>query len=142
MKTSDAGITLICEFEGFSPVIYKDVAGLDTIGYGHLLRAGEVFNRISEEEAKELLQKDLCTAESAVTKLITAPLSQKQFDALVSFTFNLGSGTLQNSTLRQKLNRQQYADAPTEIKRFVYAGGKMVKGLVIRREAEATMFAS
>ena len=81
-------------------------------------------------------------AERAVLRLITVPLSDGQFDALVSFTFNLGSGALQRSTLRRKVNRQEYEDAALEFGKWVWAGGRRLKGLINRRKAEAALFLS
>ena len=105
------GINLIKRFEGFEPEIYLDAAGLPTIGYGHLLRPGEdeIFkNGISPEAGEALLIKDVSSAEQAVLRLIHSPLTDGQFDALVSFTFNLGSGALQRSTLRRKVNHEEH----------------------------------
>jgi len=140
---SQQGLALIKRFEGFSPTIYLDAAGLPTIGYGHLLRPGEaeMFARgISEEAGIALLIKDVQKAEQAVLRLVHVPLSEGQFDALVSFTFNLGSGALQRSTLRRKVNREEHADVPPEFMRWVWAGGKKLKGLVRRRAAEAALY--
>ena len=137
------GLTLIKEFEGFSANIYLDAAGLPTIGYGHLLRPGEdkTFRRgISHEAAVTLLIKDVQAAERAVLRLINVPITDGQFDALVSFTFNLGSGALQRSTLRRKVNRQEHADVPAEFMKWVWAGGKKLKGLIRRRTAESLLY--
>jgi len=123
------GINLIKRFEGFEPEVYLDAAGLPTIGYGHLLRAGEA-----------LLIKDVLSAETAVLRLIHVPLTDGQFDALVSFTFNLGGGALQRSTLRRKVNREEHKDVPREFMRWLWAGGRKLKGLVRRREAEANLY--
>lgn len=137
------GLNLIKRFEGFEPQIYLDAAGLPTIGYGHLLRPGEAEmfkNGISEAAGEALLIKDVLLAEQAVLRLIKVPLTNGQFDALVSFTFNLGSGALQRSTLRRKVNREEHEDAPAEFMRWVWAGGRKLKGLVRRREAEAALY--
>lgn len=139
------GINLIKAFEGFEPEIYLDAAGLPTIGYGHLIRKGEhkMFeNGISEAAGEALLIKDVLAAENAVLRLINVPLTDGQFDALVSFTFNLGGGALQRSTLRRKVNREEHADVPREFLRWVWAGGRKLKGLVRRREAEAIFYRS
>ncbi len=139
------GLSLIKRFEGFSPTIYLDAAGLPTIGYGHLLRPGEaeIFGRgISHEAAIALLIKDVEVAERSVLRLITVPLTNGQFDALVSFTFNLGGGALQRSTLRRKVNREEHDDVPAEFLRWVWAGGKKLRGLVRRREAELLVYQS
>ncbi|MET0155769.1 MAG: lysozyme [Rickettsiales bacterium] len=137
------GINLIKRFEGFEPRIYLDAAGLPTIGYGHLLRPGEAemfVNGISEAAGEALLIKDVLLAEQAVLRLITVPLTDGQFDALVSFTFNLGGGALQRSTLRRKVNREEHDAVPPEFLRWVWAGGKKLRGLVRRREAEAAFY--
>ena len=137
------GLSLIKRFEGFSPTIYLDAAGLPTIGYGHLLLPGEaeMFRRgISHEAAIALLIKDEEAAERSVLRLITVPLTNGQFDALVSFTFNLGGGALQRSTLRRKVNREEHDDVPAEFLRWVWAGGKKLRGLVRRREAEVLSY--
>lgn len=137
------GLNLIKHFEGFEPEIYLDAAGLPTIGYGHLIRKGEhkMFeNGISEEEADALLADDVQIAERAVLRLINVPLTNNQFNALVSFTFNLGSGALQRSTLRRKVNREEHAEVPAEFMRWVWAGGRKLKGLIRRREAEANLY--
>jgi len=137
------GINLIKEFEGFEPKIYLDAAGLPTIGYGHLIRKGEhkMFeNGISESAAGALLAKDVWAAERAVLRLIKVPLTDSQFDALVSFTFNLGGGALQRSTLRRKVNREEHSEVPEQLMRWVWAGGRKLRGLMRRREAEAALY--
>jgi len=137
------GLSLIKRFEGFEPKIYLDAAGLPTIGYGHLLLQGEAEmfkNGISEAAGEALLIKDVLLAEQAVCRLIKAPLTDGQFDALVSFTFNLGSGALQRSTLRHKVNREEHEEVPEQFMRWVWAGGRKLKGLIRRREAEATLY--
>ncbi|WP_086930637.1 lysozyme [Agarilytica rhodophyticola] len=142
-KTNQAGIDLITKYEGFSKTVYICPANYPTIGYGHLVRDHEDFsNGVTEEEAMQLLKKDLITAERAVTQLINVPLTDGQFDALVSFTFNLGSGALQRSTLRRKLNRSDYDSVPYELKKWVWAGGKKLKGLMKRRQEEVEFFIS
>lgn len=139
------GLNLIKRFEGFEPEIYLDAAGLPTIGYGHLIRKGEhkMFeNGISEAAGEALLIKDVLLAEQAVLRLIKVPLTNGQFDALVSFTFNLGSGALQRSTLRRKVNREEHEDVPEQFMRWVWAGGRRLKGLICRRAAEAALYQS
>ncbi|MBT9169561.1 MAG: Lysozyme RrrD [Syntrophomonadaceae bacterium] len=139
-RATQAGIDLVKRFEGFSPVPYICSGGYLTIGYGHVVRPSESFIRpISEEEAKDLLAQDLFVAERAVLRLIRVPLEDNQFDSLVSFTFNLGSGALQRSTLRARLNREDY-DIGDEFLKWVWAGGRKLRGLVRRRIAERDMF--
>ena len=139
------GLNLIKRFEGFSAVIYLDAAGLPTIGYGHLLREGEhnMFKYgITEPAAQALLAKDVWSAERAVLRLIRVPLTDGQFDALVSFAFNLGGGALQRSTLRRKINREAHFEVPEQLMRWVWAGGRKLRGLARRRRAEAALYMS
>lgn len=140
---TDEGIQLIKRFEGFASEPYICPAGVRTIGYGHAIKKGESFTGcISEEEALELLRQDVQEAEQAVAKYIEVALTDGQFNALVSFTYNLGAGALQRSTLRRKINRGEHADVPDELARWVFAGGRKLPGLVKRREAEAKMYMS
>ena len=139
------GLNLIKQFEGFEPEIYLDAAGYPTIGYGHLIRKGEhkMFeNGISKSAAEALLAKDVWAAENGVLRLISIPLTDGQFDALVSFTFNLGSGALQRSTLRRKVNREEHDEVPEQLMRWVWAGGRKLKGLTRRRAAEVQLYLS
>jgi len=95
---------------------------------------------IDDAQAIELLEKDVASAERAVLRFITVPLTDGQFDALVSFTFNLGAGALQRSTLRRKVNREEHDDVPAEFMKWVWAGGSKLKGLVKRRKAEVKIY--
>ena len=97
---------------------------------------------IDEATAEELLRCDVGTAERAVLRLIRVPLEDGRFDVLSSFAFNLGAGALQRSTLRRKVNRGEHDAVPAEFGRWVFAGGRKLKGLVRRREAEAELYAS
>lgn len=139
---SARGLALIARYEGFSATPYICPAGYRTIGYGHMLRAGEGMEYLDEDAARELLREDARIAERAVRSLIRVPLSQNQFDALTSFTFNLGGGALQRSTLRRVLNRGEYAQVPHELMRWVRAGGRVLNGLKARRAAEAKLYSS
>jgi len=137
------GLDLIKRFEGFRPTVYICPAGWPTIGYGHVVRESErerFSAGIDEKAAEELLRRDVETAEKAVLRLINAPLSDGQFAALVSFVFNLGAGSLQRSTLRRKINRGEHESVPAEFRRWVWAGGRKLKGLMRRRAAEAALF--
>lgn len=141
MRTSQDGINLIKKYEGLSLVPYKCPAQLNTIGYGHVIAKGEIFKpSITEQEAEMLLKRDLIKFEQAVLKLISVPLSQNQFDALVSFTFNVGAAALQRSTLRMQINRNEMEYAAETFKRYVYAGKSKLKGLAKRREEESQLF--
>ncbi len=142
---TEAGLDLIKRFEGFSPKIYICPAGYPTIGYGHVVLAHEqdqFAGGVTQAEATELLRKDVRIAERAVLRLISVPLTDGQFDALVSFAFNLGAGALQRSTLRRKVNRGEHEGVPEELMKWVWAAGKKLPGLVRRRQAEGVAYAS
>ena len=135
------GIDLIKRFEGFSRTVYFCPAGYPTIGFGHVVKPYEDFSAgIDEAQAEELLRQDAVIAERAVLRLISVPVTDGQFDALVSFTYNLGGGALQRSTLRRKINREEHADVPEQFMRWVWAGGRKLKGLVRRRKAEIIVY--
>ena len=141
---TEEGLNLIKRFEGFSPKIYICPAGYPTIGYGHVVLAHEqdqFATGITQAEATELLRKDVRIAERAVLRLISVPLTDGQFDALVSFTFNLGAGALQRSTLRRKVNRGEHEGIPSELMKWVLAAGKRLPGLVRRRQEEGASYA-
>lgn len=142
MKTSQNGIDLIKHFEGFCQSPYNCPSGHKTIGYGHVMKENETFSSIDQTQAEELLSMDLSKAEQAIYRNIKVELKQNQFDALASFTFNLGGGALQCSTLRQKINRQDHELVANELRKWIYAGGKKLLGLKLRREAEAELYNS
>lgn len=147
MRLSKQGLALLKQFEGCSLTTYKDSAGLFTIGYGHLLGDGKKLPdiakyKLTRKQADMLLHYDVVPKEKAVERLCPIKLTQNEFDALVSFTFNLGAGALQRSTLRQKLNRGDKVGAAKVLLRYNRAGGKVVKGLVNRRMAEYKLFMS
>lgn len=139
MKASTQIKEIIKKYEGFRADPYYCVGGYCTVGYGHVLPKG-TKKSVTKEEADELFEKDLAKTESAVSRLVVQRLTQNQFDALVSFTFNLGPGTLQRSTLRRKINRGEMQDAPREFLKYVYASGKKWPGLQRRRATEASLF--
>ena len=146
MQTSDKGIALIKQFEGCKLTAYQDSVGVWTIGYGWTqpvdgkqIRAGMV---IKQEEADRLLKTGLVSYENDVSRLVKVGLTQGQFDALVSFTYNLGARSLSTSTLLRKLNAGDYAGASDEFLRWNKAGGKVLNGLTRRREAERALFLS
>ena len=139
MKTSNEGISLIQKFEGCETEAYQCSAGVWTIGYGHTKDVVEGM-KITTEEAEQMLVDELHEYESYINKHVTVALSQNQFDALVSWVYNLGSANLQASTLLKVLNAEDYSDVPNQIKRWNKANGKVLEGLVRRREAEALLF--
>ena len=141
MKLSTAGMELLKQAEGFRNRVYKDVAGLPTIGYGHRLLHPESFpDGIDEPQAAQLLASDVRDAEQAVERMVKAPLTQGQFDALVDFTFNLGARRLASSTLLKSLNAGRYDDAAEQLLRWDHAGGQENAALKARREAEAVLW--
>lgn len=140
--TSKNGIEFIKYFEGFKPTKYLCPGGCLTIGYGHTLLPNEYYEKISIREARQLLIKDLHKTERAVLRYINVAINYRQFDALVSFAYNLGAAGLQRSTLRQKLNYGLYKEAADEFLRWVYIGTQKVPGLIRRRTAERKLFLS
>ena len=147
---SDDGIELIKRFEGLHKVqpdstvsAYRCSAGVWTIGWGSTkgVRSGQ---KITVAEAEEKLRDDLKTAESAIKQYVSVPLTQGQYDALVSFIFNLGAGNFRSSTLLKRLNRGLYDDVPEQLMRWNKArvDGKLtvLRGLTRRRAAEAAIF--
>ena len=140
--TNSHGVELIKFFEGFRQKPYICSGGHSTIGFGHKILKNEQFSYISYEEAESLLYQDLFSAEKSVLRNINSTLSDDQFAALVSFTFNIGGGALQRSTIRQKINYGEYREAGLEFLRWVYSGGKLVPGLITRRKAEYGLFIS
>lgn len=139
MDVSPRGIALIQQFEGCKLTAYQDSAGVWTIGYGSTrgVQPGDV---ITQAQAVELLAADVERHADGVRRLVDVSLTQSQFDALVSFTFNVGVGALSRSTLLRKLNAGDYRGAADELLRWTKAGGRELRGLVRRREAERAMF--
>ncbi len=141
MKLSAAGLELLKKSEGFRSRVYLDVNGFPTIGYGHRLMHPESFpGGVTEIEASQILASDVRDAEQAVERLVKVPLTQGQFDALVDFCYNLGSGKLASSTLLKVLNGGRYEDAAEQLLRWDLAGGEENAGLKARREAEAALW--
>ena len=139
MKTSRRGVEMIKKFEGCRLEAYKDAVGVLTIGYGHTGSDVKPDLKITEETATKLLKKDLQESETLVNLLILNgyKLNQNEYDALVSFTFNLGGGNLQKLTKHGKRNKGAIADA---IPLYNKAGGKVLSGLVKRRKMEKELF--
>lgn len=146
-----AAIDLAKRFEGFHRVPKHDLgrahpyicpAGYWTIGYGHL--CDPKHPPITEDEAEVYLAHDLQTALAATLRycpvLVTEP--EERLAAIVDFTFNLGAGRLQTSTLRRRINQREWNAAGNELGRWVFGGGRVLPGLVMRRVAEAHLLAS
>ncbi len=137
MRFSAAGLAVLKQSEGFRRETYLDATGYPTIGYGHRLVHPESYPEgITEAQALVILEWDVREAEQAVERLVKVPLTQGQLDALVDFTFNLGSGQLAASTLLQELNAGRYDVAAVQLLRWDHAGKEVVAGLQARREAE------
>lgn len=146
MRTSEKGVALIKSFEGLNLTAYKDSVGVWTIGYGWTQPVdGKPITKgmvIKPETAERLLKTGLVSYENDVSKLVKVKLTQGQFDALVSFAYNLGTRALSTSTLLKKLNAGDYDGAADEFPRWNKAGGKELAGLTRRREAEFALFIS
>jgi len=151
MHMSAAGRTMLKELEGVRTEPYLDVASLETTGCGHLcteeeracglitIGGADVPYRerpLTDAEIDQLLAQDLALAEQAITDAVTVPLTQAQFDALCSFVFNCGIGAFWRSTLLTRLNDGHYGDIPDELRRWNKAGGRVIQGLIRRREHE------
>ena len=154
MQMDQHGLELLEQWEGFELKIYKDSAGLPTIGVGHLLTKDELSSGkiiiggvpvkygdgLTQEQVTELLSQDVKPAEQAVNDNVKVALNQNQFDALVSFAFNVGNGSFKNSTLLKLLNQGKYDQVPTQLLRWVRAGGRVIQGLVNRRKNEIKLW--
>ncbi len=139
MKIGTNGLNLIKFFEGLKLRAYKCPADIWTIGYGHTDGVAP-DDIVTEAQAISLLFEDLAKSERAVNQYVHVTLTQNQFDALVSFTFNLGVGNFRTSMLLKKINAGDYDGASQEFGRWIHAGGKVLAGLVSRREAESALF--
>jgi len=148
VNTSEKGITLIKYFEGVHATPYRCSAGYWTVGVGHLISYDDKLlsswdRTLSDDEINNLLKNDLKKFENGVIRLLHPKQpNQSEFDALVSFSFNLGLGTLQRSSIRSKLNRGDKEGAIETLLKYCRAGGKILRGLERRRAAEADLFFS
>lgn len=145
MKASPACIGLIRQCEGFSPVPYLDPVGIPTIGYGSTFYPGGrpvtmSDQPIDEFHATEIMRSTLSTYEDAVYRYVQVPMTKHQFDALVSFTYNVGTRNFKTSTMLKKINARDFAGAAEEFPKWTSAGGRRLKGLVKRRELERRLF--
>lgn len=149
----EEAVALVKRFEGLhdpikgTPLLepYHDPIGLPTIGYGHLLSHAKwadlrQWPAITPEDAESLLVADLAAAARGVIRLVKVPLTDGQYGALVSFTFNVGAGLLKASNLLRKVNTEDHLAASEQFGRWVYAGGVKLPGLVKRRKAEAALY--
>jgi len=141
LKTNQAGLDLIKEFEGLHLTPYLCPAKIWTIGYGHT-RTVSAGMRITPEQAEDLLKDDLGLAERGVARLVAVQLNENQFSALVSFAFNIGLGNFERSTLLQLLNRGWFEQVPTQLLRWNRVNGEVMGGLSRRRSAEGALWAT
>jgi len=139
MKISSEGLDLIKKFEGLELTAYKCAAGVWTIGYGHTKDVQE-GDEWSEAHANHMLEVELEEFEGYINDNVTVALSQHQFDALVSWVYNLGPANLKASTMLKVLNSGDYEGVPAQIQRWNKAGGKVLEGLIRRRKAESLLF--
>jgi lysozyme len=149
MKISQEGLSLIKKFEGCptdedgNVVSYRCAANVATIGFGSTKYKGEPVEdgmKITMQEAEDLLIHEMDEYEGYINHMVESDLKQNEFDALVAWVFNLGPSNLSSSTLLQKLNNKDWDEVPNQIKRWNKAGGRVLEGLVRRREAEALLF--
>ena len=145
MRTNDRGLRLIKKYEGLCLHPYRCPAQIWTIGYGSCYglngkRLTKDHRMITPTEADYLLRREVRHAEVQVARLLKVSVTENQFSALASFTFNVGGGAFQSSTLRRKLNRGEIESAAKEFHRWKYAGGRVLPGLVKRRRAECALF--
>jgi lysozyme len=144
MKTSKAGIDLIKKWEGVRLTAYKCPAGIWTIGYGHTSAAGApkvvAGMTITAKEAEEILTRDLLKYETAVKSALTRAPNQNQFDAMVSLCYNIGPGAFKKSSVAKRFNEGNVAGAAEALRMWNKAGGKVLQGLVNRREDERKLF--
>lgn len=145
MKTSDMGLSLIKSFEGFSAKPYLCPAGVPTIGYGATYypdgrRVTMQDRPVTVAQATDMLRSMLASYEAGVSRYVLVPVTQGQFDALVSFAYNVGLSAFKDSTLLRLVNARDYAGAAAQFARWNKAGGKVLPGLTRRREAERKLF--
>lgn len=138
---SKAGLDFLKQWEGFSPVVYMCQANYPTIGFGHVVRNGEVFDKpLTIEEGEELLKKDIRRYELSVHNNTPVELHPMMFDALVSFTYNLGTGAYRASTLRKCVIREEHDEAGRQFLRWNKAAGRVSRGLLRRRVSESELY--
>lgn len=143
MKTSQKGLDLIKKFEGFSDKEYICPAGKPTIGYGHVILPNEHFpSSITKEEAETLLKKDLQPREKSLNILVKVSINQNQFDALMSFIYNIGVENFKQSTLLKFINEKLFNKIPNQFRRWKYINKVVSKGLLARREEEIKLWLS
>lgn len=145
---SDEGLELTKASEGFRGTLYNDAAGYCTIAFGHLIKLArcdgtespELLDGVTKDEGTRLLVEDMSAAQTTVMVAVEANLTDSQYAALCDFVFNVGSGNFRRSTLLKVVNREVFENVPHELRRWVKAGGRVLPGLVTRRENEVELF--
>lgn len=147
LSISDDGVEFIASHEGFIGHPYNDPVGYATIGYGHLLHKNNVtaadkkeWGNITKKQGLALLRKDASGAEAAIHRMVKVPITQSMYDALISFAYNVGTGSLQKSSLLKKINKKDYKGAANEFGKWVYSNHKKLPDLVERRGQEKDLF--
>lgn len=156
MQMSPAGRVLLTTLEGDAPLPYQDSAGLWSLGVGHLLTRSELASgkidlptfgvcRYGSDAwpqawIDDLLRQDLRTTELGLRRHVRVLLSQSQYDALCCWTFNVGVDALRTSTLLKRLNTWHHEEVPAQMRRWVYAGGRVVEGVRARRDRESALW--
>lgn len=140
MKASYRLFNLLTDEEDFIAHPYLDAVKIWTIGWGHVILQNENFTTITKEQGQELLKRDVSFAEDCINEYVTAPLTQNQFDALVSFIFNIGCTAFKDSTLLKLLNDNDYDGASKQFLRWNKARGNIITGLTNRRKREMELF--
>ena len=133
-------VKLIKKFEGWTHRPYRCPAGKWTIGCGHKIRRGERFFKLTDEDIIALLERDLWERQRQLARLVHVPLTAYEEGALLSFIFNMGAGVFQRSTLRMRVNRKEHAEVFNEFRKWIWAGGKKMPGLLVRRTEEARCY--
>ena len=142
---NDKGLEIIKRYEGCNLYVYPDPIGIWTIGYGSIYsfdgnRVNRTHRTITEGEATGLLLRECRQAEGSIARLVRVPITSNQRSALISLVYNIGSGNFQASTMRMKLNRQDYIGAANEFWKWRRAGGRILRGLVRRRKSEEMLY--
>lgn len=140
MRISLNGINLIKKFEGLKLKAYRDVIGIITIGYGHVDPSITIDTEWTEAQATDMLHLDLGKFEDGINSFVKVELNQDQFDALVSFCYNVGLGNFQKSSMLKAINLKDFAKAAIQFPLWANAGGKKIPTLVKRRAEEQTLF--
>lgn len=140
LSVSLAGIAAIQRFEGVKYTAYQDIAGIPTICTGHTGKEVRIGQRATSEQCEKFLKNDLKKSESSIRACVKVPITQEQFDALVSFTFNVGGSAMCRSNLVRKLNAGDCMAAAHEFPKWSLVNGKQVNGLLVRRQQEMKIF--